>query len=554
MAVIPKEERKLQRNYSTGILRDKHRYSFWEKLLQVPGSVGYGDQDTMITPFAQILQSLRNVRNSYITLVKVPADKSRRSSLSNNSSPVSNKISEDQYAKLAMETLERFDWCIDQLKTLQAHRSVGDMTSSKFKMMLNKELRHFSESNSGSQISDYIFSTFLDKQQDLDIPTKLIENEHQNHKPQHKAGQAIFQISGVKKSLCQTSSITRLPNYGVNTPHEEELGKLLENIDKWGVDIFRIAECSSYRPLTAVTYTIFKDRGFLNTFKISAKTLINFLVTLEDHYLQIPYHNSIHAADVTQSINVLLLSPAFHSVFTDLEVLAALFAAAVHDVDHPGLTNQYLVNTFSELAMMYNDESVLENHSLAVTFKLLQDENCNILNNLNRKQQQTFRKIAIDMVLATDMSKHMNLLADLKTMVETKKIAGTGGVIVLNHYTERIQVLQNMIHCSDLSNPTKHLELYKKWVDRLMEEFYQQGDKERRQGLDISPMCDRYNTTIEKSQLLWETRCELTRYWSQAARHSGGQFDSVAEIQSSAVKVGTVPEFNKMLWVDFRNN
>lgn len=31
------------------------------------------------------------------------------------------------------------------------------------------------------------------------------------------------------------------------------------------------------------------------------------------------------------------------------------------------------------------------------------------------------------MVLSTDMSKHMTLLADLKTMVETKKVAGKKG-------------------------------------------------------------------------------------------------------------------------------
>lgn len=41
-----------------------------------------------------------------------------------------------------------------------------------------------------------------------------------------------------------------------------------------------------------------------------------------------------------------------------------------------------------------------------------------------RKQRQTLRKMVIDMVLSTDMSKHMTLLADLKTMVETKKVAG----------------------------------------------------------------------------------------------------------------------------------
>lgn len=67
--------------------------------------------------------------------------------------------------------------------------------------------------------------------------------------------------------------------------------------------------------------------------------------------------------------------------------------------------------------------------------------------------------------------------------------------------TRVFQVLQNLVHCADLSNPTKPLELYKRWVDLLMEEFFQQGDKEREQNLDISPMCDRHSATIEKSQV-----------------------------------------------------
>ena len=74
--------------------------------------------------------------------------------------------------------------------------------------------------------------------------------------------------------------------------------------------------------------------------------MVNFLMTLEDHYVRdIPYHNHQHAADVTQSTHVLLNSPNLCDVFTPLEVFSALFASAVHDVDHPGVTNQYLINT-----------------------------------------------------------------------------------------------------------------------------------------------------------------------------------------------------------------
>ncbi|XP_059123402.1 cAMP-specific 3',5'-cyclic phosphodiesterase 4A isoform X6 [Peromyscus eremicus] len=178
---------------------------------------------------------------------------------------------------------------------------------------------------------------------------------------------------------------------------------------------------------------------------------------------------------------------------------------------------QHHVAADSELALMYNDESVLENHHLAVGFKLLQEENCDIFQNLSKRQRQSLRKMVIDMVLATDMSKHMTLLADLKTMVETKKVTSSG-VLLLDNYADRIQVLRNMVHCADLSNPTKPLELYRQWTDRIMAEFFQQGDRERERGMEISPMCDKHTASVEKSQVgfidyivhpLWETWADL---------------------------------------------
>ena len=67
-----------------------------------------------------------------------------------------------------------------------------------------------------------------------------------------------------------------------------------------------------------------------------------------------------------------------------------------------------------------------------------------------------------------------------------------------------------MVHCSDLSNPTKPLDIYRQWVDRIMEEFFRQGDQEREIGMEISPMCDRFNATIEKSQVM-RTFCNIQR-------------------------------------------
>ncbi|XP_053203195.1 cAMP-specific 3',5'-cyclic phosphodiesterase-like isoform X3 [Panonychus citri] len=559
------------------LYRSDSEFEMSPKSVSRHSSIGSGEshgEEVIVTPFAQILASLRNVRNNYIYLTNVPISasrprESRRSSTSNSTNfPIQGKSASDEVnANLALNTLEELDWCLDQLETIQAHRSVGDMATSKFKRMLNKELSHFSESKSGSQISEYLLKTYLEKQEDYDLPylrtedgsvsqlqaqvlasvasgatanftttsnrnmssiglSQLQQSQQQFQQQSSssaasaaatttcssssptssvtnraKPGLSMSQITGVRKTtLSHTNSLTKLPKFGVETIHEPELTKLFTDVNKWGLDVFKISEYSGCHPLTATMYTIFRERDLLKTFKISSKKFVACAITLEEHYLKVPYHNSTHAADVTQSVHVLLLAPALESVFTDLEILAVLFSAAIHDIDHPGVTNQYLINTSSELALMYNDESILENHSLAVAFKILQDESTDIFDKLTKKQRQTLRKMTIDMVLATDMSKHLSLLADLKTMVETKKVAGSG-FLLLDNYTERIQVLQNIIHCADLSNPTKPLNLYRRWVNMIFEESFMQGDKERAQGLDISPMCDRHNTVIEKYQV-----------------------------------------------------
>uniref|UniRef100_A0A8C9YXV4 Phosphodiesterase n=1 Tax=Sander lucioperca TaxID=283035 RepID=A0A8C9YXV4_SANLU len=422
------------------------------------------------------------------------------------------QVSKEPYQKLAVETLEELDWCLDQLETLQTRHSVGEMASNKFKRMLNRELTQLSEtSRSGNQVSEFISNTFLEKQHDVEILSQPSKEE--------KKKRPMSQISGVKK-VTQTPSLapTCIPRFGVSTPHESLLAQEVEEINRWGLDVFKIAEFSGNRPLTVIMYSIFQERDLLKTFKIPNDTFITLMMTLEDHYhADVAYHNNIHAADVVQSTHVLLSTPALEAVFTDLEIMAVLFASAIHDVDHPGVTNQFLINTSSELALMYNDASVLENHHLAVGFKLLQEDNCDIFQNLSKKQKDSLRKMVIDMVLATDMSKHMNFLADMKTMVETKKVTSLG-VLLLDNYSDRIQVLQNMVHCADLSNPTKPLEIYRQWTDRIMVEFFTQGDRERDKGMEISPMCDKHNASIEKTQVgfidyvvhpLWETWADL---------------------------------------------
>ncbi|XP_076973350.1 3',5'-cyclic-AMP phosphodiesterase 4D isoform X8 [Tamandua tetradactyla] len=311
----------------------------------------HGD-DLIVTPFAQVLASLRTVRNNFAALTNLQdRAPSKRSPMCNQPSINKATITEEAYQKLASETLEELDWCLDQLETLQTRHSVSEMASNKFKRMLNRELTHLSEmSRSGNQVSEYISNTFLDKQHEVEIPSPTQKEKEKKKRP-------MSQISGVKK-LMHSSSLTNssIPRFGVKTEQEDVLAKELEDVNKWGLHVFRIAELSGNRPLTVIMHTIFQERDLLKTFKIPVDTLITYLMTLEDHYhADVAYHNNIHAADVVQSTHVLLSTPALEAVFTDLEILAAIFASAIHDVDHPGVSNQFLINTRIELSFTDSD-------------------------------------------------------------------------------------------------------------------------------------------------------------------------------------------------------
>ena len=94
---------------------------------------------------------------------------------------------------------------------------------------------------------------------------------------------------------------------------------------------------------------------------------------------------------------------------TVLEVSTCLIAAAIHDYSHPGRNNAYLINSKDELAITYNDKSILENYHVAEAFRILEEEpGCNFLTNLDTDQYKAIRNLMISMVLATDMTIHFS--------------------------------------------------------------------------------------------------------------------------------------------------
>lgn len=270
----------------------------------------------------------------------------------------------------------------------------------------------------------------------------------------------------------------------------------LEITDSWEFDVFKVHHLTQGHSLYTVGYWIFTRLGLVDKFKIPEKKLKAFLHQVEDHYKPDNlYHNSIHAADITQSVFAILTWGGLSKYLSDLDILALIFGAIVHDLDHPGTNNAYQVKSRSEKATIYNDISVLENHHLATAFQILLDDEFNLLINLPHESYSEFRESVIKSVLATDMAHHFDNVGRFKG-----KVVGADNSTFVNR-EDRLLLMCIALKAADISSPTKPAPLAVQWTERIMGEFFCQGDLERQKGMGVSPFMDRETTSIPKCQV-----------------------------------------------------
>lgn len=171
-----------------------------------------------------------------------------------------------------------------------------------------------------------------------------------------------------------------------------------EKIDRWNFDIFDVETLTDSKPLRFVGYELFQRYNFMKQFKVHSGTrpqfalpssflpfypplpflpllpsfpfllspflssppllptpslqitpacLDAFLSRVEQGYKHHgnPYHNATHGADVLQTVHYLVHTTGLETWFCELEVLALLLAAVIHDLDHTGTTNTFHIQS-----------------------------------------------------------------------------------------------------------------------------------------------------------------------------------------------------------------
>ncbi|KAM5248566.1 cGMP-inhibited 3',5'-cyclic phosphodiesterase 3B [Ctenodactylus gundi] len=436
-------------------------------------------------------------------------------------------------------------------KSVILHRSLGNVPNAPdyYQHVRNPDSNRCN--SCGHQIPKYV-STYESDSADLHSGKSGGENtifskEAFNLKTQHeeteKSCRKLF-LEGDNHLLEEAQQLNIEQEASLDMTLLEDYDSLIEKMSNWNFQIFELVEKmgeKSGRILSQVMYTLFEDTGLLEIFKIPTQQFMNYFHALENGYRDIPYHNRIHATDVLHAVWYLTTRPipGLQQIHNDcetgketesdgeinpgriayisskscsipdesygclssnipaLELMALYVAAAMHDYDHPGRTNAFLVATNAPQAVLYNDRSVLENHHAASAWNLyLSRPEYNFLLNLDHVEFKRFRFLVIEAILATDLKKHFDFLAEFNAKANDVNSNG----IEWSNENDRLLVCQVCIKLADINGPAKVRDLHLKWTEGIVNEFYEQGDEEANLGLPISPFMDRSSPQLAKLQ------------------------------------------------------
>jgi hypothetical protein len=175
-----------------------------------------------------------------------------------------------------------------------------------------------------------------------------------------------------------------------------------------------------------------------------------FLLDLQRVYIDMPYHNQIHAADVAQAAMWLIKGEPDFTENSGIFLMATL----AHDCGHFARTNAFLRASGNSLAARLGEESTLEKYHLEISTKIIKEHEIFPEHVFQESIEPLFREL----VLATDSS-HMCDPSDKNSL---------------------------LIKAADVSALARNFQRGLLWGKRLSQEFADQREEEERLGMDMS--------------------------------------------------------------------
>eukprot|EP00756_Hemistasia_phaeocysticola_P038729 Hpha_TRINITY_DN16778_c4_g1::TRINITY_DN16778_c4_g1_i2::g.77547::m.77547/K13761/PDE9; high affinity cGMP-specific 3',5'-cyclic phosphodiesterase 9 len=248
-----------------------------------------------------------------------------------------------------------------------------------------------------------------------------------------------------------------------------------------------------------VAVCLFDHHGLLEYFNMDKDLLASYFTAVQQHCNTNPYHNVKRATAMMCIMSHLLGSADSPSSLISRvrmskeDVFAALLSAGIVDLNHEGVTNAFVKRAGTMLSMLYSDLYATDQDSLTVAFELMYNPHINILQTLTPEQvkdvTETVRE-ALFIRANVQMADHSARFEEFRQLVAS-----------VHDWAVKDNVRHAITHAlriCDLAAWGRPLELHKKWMDRVREEFYLQGDKETKLGLSPSTYHDTQWTTARE--------------------------------------------------------
>jgi len=291
------------------------------------------------------------------------------------------------------------------------------------------------------------------------------------------------------------------------SPSKSNDGKeLLEAVKDWDFDVFSLP----YDELPAVVYCVIIAHPAVAAAScdLDLRKLYRYVCEIAARYHPHPFHSFRHAVDVVLATSYLIrvVEQDHPDMFSDpIHITSLLIGALVHDTDHPAVMNPYLVATNHPIATALGDSprSVLEKHHAAVALALLDRPELDFLCDAGDDLRTQYLDFIRMVVLNTDAASTIAVAKRFSDRVEAFNLAQSSAPSEARSLYKPLpsHLMCLIIKAADISNPARKLNLYEKWIDGVMKEFFMQGDAERAQGIPISINCDRETASVPKAQV-----------------------------------------------------
>ncbi|MBT3666752.1 MAG: 3',5'-cyclic nucleotide phosphodiesterase [Opitutae bacterium] len=237
------------------------------------------------------------------------------------------------------------------------------------------------------------------------------------------------------------------------------------------------------------------------------------------------YHTFTHAMDVMVTTHALLESGG-GVYLSDGERSSLVLAALGHDVLHTGVSNSFLIQVEHPYYHEMGGDSLQERRSAKYVLELLDKHKILVIadgmDDGQKKKIYNARNLIEQSILWTDITRHKeqldqvsgiskHLISALSNFRENPKLIGLGagkddyesGINISNVLSSEDKALIGsfILHCADISNPGKEWKHCERWAGMVMNEFFSQGDLQKKLGLKPSMNCDRNTVSVPGCQV-----------------------------------------------------